>query len=682
MADPQVDPALAPLPPLSTEVSPPPLALGYANPLLGVATEFFKLHQADQRRQANRELDRREQLAQQFDQFANDPRYANHPDIQREAHFHAAAIRQIPYNKNLPTQYKPNADGQIPAYGALFHRAAQAEIRKNGEPSKPPEPAAPPPVANPFGGAAPQPAIATGPPAPSSAPVPGGVQPVPGKISPAPVIGTAPPAPPAPPADNSGGVYQWETSNAPGGRELIYYPPGMTPNAALRLPGSPESASAPPPASPAPPAPPAPPASPDINAAPPPPSMPDTVTQAAPQTAPDLPGSTQEIYPMTPPEMAAFNNSMRAKDIPEIARAQGIDPDDNPDALVDLRTSKFNGMLSKAKDREVKMRIAGLDPETGEQLPPEQQTPIAHYRNAQADLAEARVDLVHAQTISEPIKRDAAIAAAKAHIAIAQQNADTAVKRLGIAQGTLDLNRQIMLGGSTTNPGTGGSGGPLDVNSISDAGLRQTMSGAQWVDSRQYFGKAGQAKMNAYRQQGLTVLSKSDAEKMDELDAVRMNQQSILDSILDKLPKDATGHITQGLTNKLQQFFQSDEELASYGSWRQTAVQSLQGLVRGGGFRMNQAEILMSIANDIPKVTDTVAVAQRKIAHIRAQYDNLEKSMIISKHIGMRGSSGANDYRGSAIQTPPPNPGATNATSSPAVTHRFNAATGKIEAIQ
>ena len=680
MADPQVDPALAPLPPLSTEVSPPPLALGYANPLLGVATEFFKLHQADQRRQANRELDRREQLAQQFDQFANDPRYANHPDIQREAHFHAAAIRQIPYNKNLPTQYKPNADGQIPAYGALFHRAAQAEIRKNGEPSKPPEPAAPPPVANPFGGAAPQPAIATGPPAPSSAPVPGGVQPVPGKISPAPAIGTAPPEPPAPPTDNSGGVYQWETSNAPGGRELIYYPPGMTPNAALRLPGAPEPSSAPP----------ATPGAPNSSASLPMPNTP-IADSAAWSVAPPHNDQTsigasalsgQEIYPMSPPEMAAFNNSIPASAAPELAQAMGIDTDANPNALIDLRMLKGAGMLSKSKDREVKMRIAGLDPETGEQLPPEQQTPIAHYRNAQADLAEARVDLVHAQTISEPIKRDAAIAAAKAHIAIAQQNADTAVKRLGIAQGTLDLNRQIMLGGSTTNPGTGGSGGPLDVNSISDAGLRQTMSGAQWVDSRQYFGKAGQAKMNAYRQQGLTVLSKSDAEKMDELDAVRMNQQSILDSILDKLPKDATGHITQGLTNKLQQFFQSDEELASYGSWRQTAVQSLQGLVRGGGFRMNQAEILMSIANDIPKVTDTVAVAQRKIAHIRAQYDNLEKSMIISKHIGMRGSSGANDYRGSAIQTPPPNPGATNATSSPAVTHRFNAATGKIEAIQ
>ena len=37
------------------------------------------------------------------------------------------------------------------------------------------------------------------------------------------------------PAVNKNGVYQIEKSDVPGGRELIYYPPGMTPNASLKL---------------------------------------------------------------------------------------------------------------------------------------------------------------------------------------------------------------------------------------------------------------------------------------------------------------------------------------------------------------------------------------------------------------------------------------------------------------
>ncbi len=601
MADPQSDPSLAPLGPLSAEVSPPPLAAGYSNPLLGIASEFFKLHAADNRRQANRELDRREELAQRFDQFSNDPRYSNHPDIQREAHMHAAAIRAIPYNKNRPTQYKENSDGQIPAYGALFHRAAQAEIRKNGEPGKPAEPAQPPSVANPFGGEPPAPemsalgsgpfgptdqapgVLAAGPPAPVGA-VPGGVQPMPGKISPAPAIGSAPHAPP------------------------------------------------------------------DINAAPPPPAMPDSVTQSA----------TDEVYPMTPPEMAAFNNSIPASAAPDLAEQMGIDLEANPHALIDLRALKGAGMLSKSKDREVRMRIAGLDPDTGGQLPPEQQTPIAHYRNAQADLAEARVGLVHAQTISEPVKRDAAIAAARERIAIAQRNSDTAVKRLGVSADRLAMDKSMLgMGTTSSSPTPGGSGGPSDYQS--DNHVSQTNSGRYYVDLTGYTGKIKNAMMERYTSQGLPVIDGPRAKAISDIDGARLNQDSVLVNVLDRLPKDAAGRITGGLGNKLSQLLQTDEELAAFNSWRTTAIRTLRATAGSEGLRLNEKEILLAVANDVPKITDTVATAQQKQANIRAQLDNVETSILVKRRGGMKGSQGRDDYSGAAITQQPPDPnGQTN----------------------
>lgn len=45
---------------------------------------------------------------------------------------------------------------------------------------------------------------------------------------------------------NETGLYQLEKSDVPGGKELIYYPPGKTPDASLRAPGAPEPSPLPP----------------------------------------------------------------------------------------------------------------------------------------------------------------------------------------------------------------------------------------------------------------------------------------------------------------------------------------------------------------------------------------------------------------------------------------------------
>lgn len=365
---------------------------------------------------------------------------------------------------------------------------------------------------------------------------------------------------------------------------------------------------------------------------------------------------------MTPPEMAAFNNSIPASSAPELAEQLGIDLEANPNALIDLRALKGSGMLTKAKDRETKMRLAGLDPETGEQLPPEQQTPMAHYRNAQADLAEGKLALVHAQTISEPIKRNAAIAAARERIAIAQRNSDTAVERLGVSKDRLNLERSLYGGGpapgTPNTPGapSAGSGGPSDY--MSDNHVSQTNSGRYYVDLTGYTGKVKNAMMERYTAQGLPVVDGPRAKALADIDGARLNQDSVLTNVLDRLPKDAAGRITGGLGNKISQLLQTDDELAAFNSWRTTAIRTLRAAAGSEGLRLNEKEILLAVANDIPRITDTIGAAQQKQANIRAQLDNVETSMLVKRRAGLRGSQGRDDYSGAAIMQPPPAPGA------------------------
>jgi len=579
MSDPTT-PSLAPLESLSSDVTPPTISSGYGNPLLGIATEFFKLHAADNRQQANRELDRREELAQRFDRFSNDPRYSNHPALQRDAHMHAAAIRQIPYNKPLPPHFKPDKDGNIPAYGALFHRAALAEIRKNGEPSKPAEPPQPPPPPAPFGGdeqgqgwqggtGDAQNAMSAGPPAPTSAiaPVPGGVQPVPGKISPAPAI-----------------------------------------------PGAPTMSAAPP--------------------------------------APPVPSDSGEIYPMSPPEMAAFNNSIPASSAPELAAQLGV----ATDGVIDLRMLKGSSLIKGAADRAARMAIHGLD-EDGNPLPVDKLSPEQLYKRAAADMAEAHTKLFAARAISDPIKAKAEVAHWQAMEGIARQNLGLATSRLGLSQQRLDLEKSLYGGLGTGTPSSGaggGSGGPDDY--MSDNHVSQTNSGRYYVDLTGYTGKVKNAMMERYTAQGLPVVDGPRAKAISDIDGARLNQDSVLASIFDKLPKDASGRITGGLGNKLSQFLQTDEELAAFNAWRTTAIRTLRATAGSEGLRLNEKEILLAVANDIPKITDTVGTAQQKQANIRAQLDNVETSMLVRRRGGLKGSQGKDDYSGAAINSGPPNP--------------------------
>ncbi len=127
-------------------------------------------------------------------------------------------------------------------------------------------------------------------------------------------------------------------------------------------------------------------------------------------------------------------------------------------------------------------------------------------------------------------------------------------------------------------------------------------------------------------QKGMPVMNKEQSEKLRTVQSARMDVQSAFDNIQALLPEDAMDRLKQAPGIKFAEVFQTNPILGSYGAWRSAAIKALQGIAggAGSGLRINQAEITMSIANDIPKNTDTWASAQQKLQNIRTMLDNGE----------------------------------------------------------
>lgn len=206
---------------------------------------------------------------------------------------------------------------------------------------------------------------------------------------------------------------------------------------------------------------------------------------------------------------------------------------------------------------------------------------LQRYRGQQNDIAGVRADAARAQAEAAQARAEAAAAAASA------KNA------------------------------------PLDIS----PDIQTTRSGAKYLDLSQYSPSEREKAHQAANAQGVRVLSKEDSSTLSEIDKVSSNQDDILSQITSKLPKDAAGRVIGGTANKLSQFFQTDDDLAAFMTWRGTAIATLRALAGSKGLRLNQAEINMAIQNDIPQVTDTVGVAQKKISNIKKALGNAENAI-------------------------------------------------------
>lgn len=166
---------------------------------------------------------------------------------------------------------------------------------------------------------------------------------------------------------------------------------------------------------------------------------------------------------------------------------------------------------------------------------------------------------------------------------------------------------------------------PLDI----EADIQTTVAGRKYIDLSSYQaderGKAREAATAA----GAITVSKEQANALQEIDNARLNQRSILDQITDLLPKGVAGRGAAAVTVPLEKLFQTNEQIGAFNSWRTAAIQTLRATAGSKGLRINQAEIAQAIENDIPRLTDTVAVAQRKVKNIETMLENAEQSMLV-----------------------------------------------------
>jgi hypothetical protein len=168
---------------------------------------------------------------------------------------------------------------------------------------------------------------------------------------------------------------------------------------------------------------------------------------------------------------------------------------------------------------------------------------------------------------------------------------------------------------------------PTDVS----GSIRTTISGKQYVDLGDYQTPAERSKaQKAAQAAGVPAVSKEVGSSLAAADTARQNLTAMLSVIQSKLPKDAGGRIIAGPENRISQFFQTDQDLAAFNSWRAGAIQAVQALVeRGMGFRLNQAEIKLIMENDMPQITDTVGVAQQRVANVMKLIESKENSALV-----------------------------------------------------
>ena len=167
---------------------------------------------------------------------------------------------------------------------------------------------------------------------------------------------------------------------------------------------------------------------------------------------------------------------------------------------------------------------------------------------------------------------------------------------------------------------------PIDIK----AQTFTTMSGRQYVDLSEYqTPTAKERARKAAEAAGIPTVNKDQADGLRAADTARANLTAMLAQIKPYLAKDAAGRIITGPKNKLEKIFQSNPVLGAIGSWRTSAIQTVQALAeKGMGLRLNRSEIDLMLENDIPQPTDSFETAQQRINNLFTMLDTKERDAI------------------------------------------------------
>jgi len=121
---------------------------------------------------------------------------------------------------------------------------------------------------------------------------------------------------------------------------------------------------------------------------------------------------------------------------------------------------------------------------------------------------------------------------------------------------------------------------------------------------------------------------------LSDIDTAKANQDYMLQQIGSKLATDPSGRILSAPENTIEKLAQTDPAMAAVGTYRNAAIQSMRAVAGSRGLRINQYEVQMAIDNDIPKLTDTLPVAQQKLQNLKAFLDNTEQAHLVRNRQG------------------------------------------------
>jgi hypothetical protein len=164
------------------------------------------------------------------------------------------------------------------------------------------------------------------------------------------------------------------------------------------------------------------------------------------------------------------------------------------------------------------------------------------------------------------------------------------------------------------------------------------MSGRKYIDSTTLDPKMASNVKRQAMTAGVPVVTKEQGDALQQIDNAKLNLDFIQSQLMSKLPKDAAGRVVVGPSNKIQEYLQTDDVLGAANTYRTAAIQLMRAAAGSKGLRINQAEIKQSVDNDIPRITDTVGVAQRKMDNMRRLLDNAEQSMLVRDRSQASGS--------------------------------------------
>jgi hypothetical protein len=120
-------------------------------------------------------------------------------------------------------------------------------------------------------------------------------------------------------------------------------------------------------------------------------------------------------------------------------------------------------------------------------------------------------------------------------------------------------------------------------------------------------------------QTGIPILTGDEVTKARSIDITTQNLQQIANTIPQILGSGLGGRIQGVIGNNLQALFQTNPTIASFQTYRDTAINAIQALAggSGSGFRLNQAEIDTATSN-LPTITDNLETAQNKLAVVQS----------------------------------------------------------------